>query len=387
MKKLAILLGLVLTSFCVGCTQYIILFKPPAQLDPLPKLKADKEVTPEDKETLAWNMEKVGLDEKTLRENQGLKGNVNIKVAILSTGIDYNHEDLIGQVVVNRAEITEAVDIKPSVNYKDDDDNGLVDDIVGYDVVDGDGLAYDRHGAGTAVAGIIAAKANGYGIRGIVDNVSLYPIRYINENGQSDIPKLVQALEVALKQKADVVFVQSLDLPMGGGMGAADVAGVESQMIAKVLGEFSKTETPIVVGAGESLQEFQETALGKVFSQYKNVIVVTSTDQDGKLGLLANRGNRSVEIAAPGDKVLSTAPDNKYETVRGTAYAAAHVVGALAIAKAQYGDSLKLSEHVLPAITSPKANTPNDYIEFAVKSGSILNVPKFLAAIAEKMGQ
>ena len=95
-------------------------------------------------------------------------------------------------------------------------------------------------------------------------------------------------------------------------MGAADVAGVESQMIAKVLGEFSKTETPIVVGAGESLQEFQETALGKVFSQYKNVIVVTSTDQDGKLGLLANRGNRSVEIAAPGDKVLSTAPDNKY---------------------------------------------------------------------------
>src|SRR5690606_25508546 len=153
---------------------------------------------------------------------------------------DYNHEDLIGQVAINKAEITEAVDIKPSVNYKDDDDNGLVDDIVGYDVVDGDGLAYNRHGTGTAVAGIIAAKANGYGIRGIVDSVSLYPIRYINENGQSDIPKLVQALEIALKQKSDVVFVQSLDLPMGGGMGAADVAGIEGQMLSKVLGEFSK---------------------------------------------------------------------------------------------------------------------------------------------------
>lgn len=385
MKNLAILLGLVLASLSVGCTQYVILFKPPAQLDPLPKLKSEKVATQEDKETLSWNMTNVGLTEEALRDNSSLKGNVNIKVAILSTGVDYNHEDLIGQVAVNKAEITEAVDIKPSVNYKDDDDNGLVDDIVGYDVVDGDGLAYDRHGAGTAVAGIIAAKANGYGIRGIVDNVSLYPIRYINENGQSDIPKLVQALEIALKQKADVVFVQSLDLPMGGGMGAADVAGIEAQMLSKILGEFSKTETPIVVGAGESLQEFQETALGKLFSQYLNVIAVTSVDQDGKLGLLANRGNRSVEIAAPGDKVLSTAPGNKYETVRGTAYAAAHVVGAIALAKAQFGESLKLSEHILPAITSPKANTPNDYIEFAVKSGSVLNIPKFLSAIAEKL--
>ncbi|MCB0377528.1 MAG: S8 family serine peptidase [Bdellovibrionales bacterium] len=385
MKKLVLLTSLLIASFSIGCTNYVVLFKPPAQLDPIPLKKSEREVTPNDKEVISWNLEKVGLDQKVMTDNPSLKGNVNVKIAILSTGVDYNHEDLIGQVLVNDAEITEASDIKPSVNYKDDDKDGLVDNIVGYDVVDGDGLAYDRHGAGTAVAGIIAAKANGYGVRGIMDKVALYPVRYINGNGQSDVPKLVRALEIALNAKSDVVFVQSLDLPMGGGLGDSEVSNAETAMLTNILKKYAETEIPIVVGAGESLQEFTETKLGKAVVQFKNVIVVTSTTKNDTLALLANRGNRTVEIAAPGDKVLTTMPDNKYEEVRGTAYAAAHVAAALGLAKAQFGEKLKLQEHIIPAISSPRANRPVDGIEFIVKSGSVLDIPKFLAAVGDKL--
>lgn len=386
MKNVKILLTLVFAYLSVGCTQYVILFKPPAQLDPVPRQNTSRLAEEGDEEKMSWSLEAIGMNEQYFAAQKGPTGNVNVKVAVLSTGIDYNHEDLEGQVLVNRAEITEAVDIKPSINFKDDDGNGLVDDIVGIDVVDGDGMAFDRHGAGTAVAGIIAAKANGYGTRGIVDKVSLYPIRYINDNGQSDVPKLVTALQAALDAKCDIVFVQSLDLPIGGGqMQNSEAMSLEQMMIEKVLRKFSETEIPIVVGAGESLQEFKETAVGKMFLGSANVIAVTSTDKEGKLSLLANRGNRTVELAAPGDKILTTAPNNKYTEVRGTAYAAAHVAGALALAKSMYGENLKVKDHIIPTLSSARANSPSDYIEFATVSGAVLNVPKVIQALGEKV--
>ena len=389
MKKLNLLLALSLSYLTIGCTSYVILFKPPVQLDPVPIKESAVVRTPEDGETeqVSWSMEAIGMDAKYFAAKTGKTGNKNVKVAILSTGVDYNHEDLVGQVLVNRNEITEAVDINPSINYKDDDGNGIKDDIVGYDVVDGDYMAYDHHGAGTAVAGIIAAKANGYGVKGMLDEVSLYPIRYINDNGQSDVPKLTSALTHALKvAKADIVFIQSLDLPLGGGqMQNADATSLEKSMLTAALAEYAKTEVPIVVGAGESLQNFKETTLGEVFLGSANVVVVTSTDKEGKLGLLANHGNRVVRLAAPGEKILTTAPGNKYAEVRGTAYAAAHVVGTLAMAKSKYGETLKLKDHVMPTLASARANTPSDYIEFATRSGAILNVPKVMSAIEEKM--
>ena len=386
MNKLKVLLTLMFAYLSVGCTSYVVLFKPPAQLDPVPKEKTARVAQEEDKEEVSWAMAAIGMDQQYFADKTEPAGNVNVKVAILSTGVDYNHEDLEGQILVNRAEITEAVDIKPSVNYKDDDGNGLVDDIVGYDVVDGDGMAYDRHGAGTAIAGIIAAKANGYGVKGMLDKVSIYPVRYINDNGQSDVPKLVRALQVALDAKADVVFVQSLDLPIGGGqMQNPEAMGLEKMMIEQVLSKYKNTDIPIVVGAGESLQEFKETALGQIFLGSANVIVVTSTDKDGNLALLANRGNRTVELAAPGDKILTTAPNNTYAEVRGTAYAAAHVAGALALAKSIYGESLKVEEHIVPTLSSARANTPSNGIQFATVSGAVLNVPKVLSALGEKI--
>lgn len=384
MKNIAVLLSLVFSVFSIGCTQYVVLFSPPANLDPLP-LKLSQVQKPEAAtEQIPWNIAGVGLSDKSV-DNPKLKGNVNIKVAILSTGIDYNHEDLVGQVAVNWKEVTEASSIKPSQNYVDDDNDGLVDNIVGWDVVDGDGLAYDRHGAGTAVAGIIAARVNGLGIRGVVDQVTLYPIRYINDNGQTDAPKLADALSYAAKAKPDVVFVQSADLPLGGARQDPNVMALERSLIDRQLKELANLGTPVVVGAGESLSEFETTSLGSTLMKHPNVIVVTSVNKDGNLALLANRGQKTVALGAPGDKVHTTLPGNKYGEIRGTAFAAAHVAGAIALAKAQYGDKMTLADHLMPAVIDPKSLKPNPAIEFVVRSGSVLDVPRFIEAIGERI--
>jgi subtilisin family serine protease len=185
-----ILVGGSILSLQVACMQTVIVFKPSPFLDPLPdqtrtaatEEKADPKVDEQ------WNLAKVGFTPQSATSSD-FAGNYNVKIAILSTGIDYNHEDLIGQVAINRKEITnQAAGEKPGVNRKDDDNNGLVDDVVGWDFVDGDGFAYDRHGAGTAVAGIIAARQNnGKGITGLMRNVTLYPIRYIEDHGPTSI--------------------------------------------------------------------------------------------------------------------------------------------------------------------------------------------------------
>ena len=319
MKNLLFLTLLTLAT-TVGCTKYITLFKYPAQLDPIP-VKNSSPSANSVEYPKQWNLEKMGLYEESLKNTK--KGSKLVKVALLSTGVDYNSSCLQGQIAINEAEITDYSDIKPSVDYKDspDDEDDLVDNVVGWDVVNSDGLAYDRHGAGTAVAGIIAAKGKGCEVKGIADDVTLYPIRYINDNGQSNVPQLVSALEVASTLKADIIFIQSLDLPVGGMMGNAEAGAVEQKMISAALEKLEKAGVPIVVGAGESNEAFKQTKLGKAFLR-SNVFVVTSSNKQDNLGKLANHGERSVITAAPGDKIKVLGLKNSYQEVRGTAYAA-----------------------------------------------------------------
>lgn len=385
LKSNLLFLGLVL-SLTVGCTQYTILFKPPAILDPVPVTESTRVKTKKDVEATSWGLETVGMTQEYLADANSPKGSILVKVAILSTGVDYNNDDLIGQVDVNKNEITEASNIEPSFNFKDDDEDGEVDNIVGKDLVDGDGLAFDRHGAGTAVAGIIAAKANGFGTRGIVDKVSLVPVRYINDNGQSDIPKLAQALDYAYSIQPDVVFVQSIDLPSGGGYVVdPSVIEIEKGLIARSLKRFAGTNIPIVVGAGETMGEFDASPLGEIFAKSPNVIAVTSTDKNGNLSLLANRGEKTVKLAAPGDKIITAGLNNTTVEVRGTAFAAAHVAGALALAKAKFGNGLNLKDHVMPAVANPANGSESASVEWLVVSGSILNIPKLLSGIEANM--
>lgn len=370
---------LVLAILLSACTKTVILYKPSAHIKPMPNMAAcpkKDEADPKFKDQ--WNLAQLGITEEVLKSG-AVSGNSNVRIAILSTGIDYNHEDLCGQVAINKAEIVQkGAGEKPAPSREDLDKNGLVGDVVGYDVVDGDGLAYDRHGAGTAVAGIIAAnQRNGVGIAGIMKQVTLIPIRYIDDNGQTSVGNLAAALDAALKLKPHVIFLQTAEIQIGGREQNPELINDEISLIKTYLDKIRDAKIPVVVGAGDNMQEFGSGALEKLLKSYENILVVTSLDKDGKKSMLANSHGQDVVIAAPGENIISLKPGNKYGEVSGTAYAAAHVTAAIGLARVALADRLEIGK-VISILVSAKGSEADTALERDTRGGTRLHLVKFL---------
>lgn len=367
-----------------GCTQIMILFKPSAQMDPMPTYSTPEKPLVQAKDAAdplldkQWSLKSIGVTADLLK-TPTFAGNANVKIAILSTGVDYNHEDLIGQVYVNKEEISQkAAGDKPGVDRVDNDKNGLVDDVVGYDVVDGDGFAYDRHGAGTAVAGIIAAKANnGLGIAGLMKNVSLYPVRYIDNNGSTNVQHLSEALTTALKFDPHIIFVQNAQIQLGGRRAKAAVAAAEIALLRQALDAVKAKGIPVVIGAGDDMDVFGQAELEKVLASYENVFPVSSLDKTSKPSMLSNGGQKTVVLAAPGEEIMTLKPGNKYGEVHGTAYAAAHVTAALGLIRAKQGQNFRVQE-IRNLLLSPKAGDYDKDLFKVTLRGTRLNMTKLL---------
>jgi subtilisin family serine protease len=380
MKKTMTLLLAAAAVSMTACSKTVVLYKPNPKLDPLPSQEkpAEAQKTAQADLNKQWNLAKMGITKEILSGNL-LEGNPNVRVAILSTGVDYNHPALAGQIAVNTAEITKkaAGEIEGG-DREDTDKNGLVDDIVGYDVVDGDGLAYDRHGAGTAVAGIIAAKATAAnGMSGLMKKVTLYPIRYIDDNGQTTVANLASALEIALKSKPHVVFIQNTQFRLGGHEGNPEVARVEASLIKKYLDELQSLKIPVVLGAGDAMHEYGNDEIEKLIKLYDNLIVVTATGKDDNRTMMASFSITDVTIAAPGEKIPSLKPFGNYGEVSGTAFAAAQVTAAVALARSALGDRAT-ADKLIPVLISSKAGDPVPALASFTRSGTRLNLVKFL---------
>ena len=377
--RLALILAAVST---LACTQTVVLFKPKPNIDPMPSgaaCPAKDEEDPRAKEQ--WSLAQLGISPEVLKSGT-VNGNANVRVAILSTGIDYNHEDLCGQVAVNKAEITQkAPGDRPDVNRVDDDGDGLVDNVVGYDVVDGDGFAFDRHGAGTAVAGIIAAnQRNGVGIAGLMKNVTLLPVRYIDNNGQTSVGALSAALDATLKMKPHVVFLQTAQLQLGGHEQASAQIADELGILRGYLDRLRDAKIPVIVGAGDDMSQFGSSEMDKMLKAYENILVVTALDKEGRRSLLANTHNQDVVTAAPGEGILSLKPGNQYTEVNGTAYAAAHLTAAVALARAQLADKMEITK-VVNALVSSRGGESDIALERDTRGGTRLQIVKFLTEV------
>lgn len=364
----------IIAGALMGCTQTVILFKPSPILSPLPNLDCKSETMGQDPMLKdQWNLKQVGLvDDQGALQSSLAQGSKNVKIALLSTGVDYNHEDLCGQIAVDPTQLVKKA-AGDKVEPKD-----LKTPVVGWNVVDSDGFAYDRHGAGTAVAGIIAAKQNnGKGIAGLMNNVSIYPVKYINDNGQTSVPWLVSGLMAALKARPHVIYLQSAQIQVGGQRRDADAAGAELSILKEALSQVQKAKIPIVVGAGDSMDVYGVAAVDKLFKSFDNIFVITSVNKESELSLMANIDSQDVLTAAPGEEVLTTKPGNKYETVNGTAFAAAHVAGALGLAKAELGDRMDYRKLQLTLI-SAKGSEPAQNLSRFTRGGNRLQIAKFL---------
>ncbi len=243
------------------------------------------------------------------------KGSREVLVAVIDTGVDYNHEDLKGNIAVNAAELGGKTGV-------DDDGNGYVDDVYGYDFSRNRGNGMDDNKHGTHCAGIIGAEANGKGIIGISPLVKILPVKFLTASGSGTTEAAIKSIKYAVDQGAQV-----LSLSWGG--------GGRSELLDQEIQRAIKKGVLVVAAAGNEAAD--NDRLPSYPANYAGVISVGSTDESDAKSSFSNYGPKSVFVSAPGSNILSTVPGGKYEKLSGTSMATPQVSGALALALALDG--------------------------------------------------
>ncbi len=370
--------------FIEGCTCKMIAEPANPNLDPV---LAEPSTLAPGNDTLmaeAWAPKVIGLEE--VWADPSLAGSKRVVVAVVSSGIDYNHEDLRANIMVNAAEAdAAATGTYYSEDGLDNDQNGFTDDWVGYDFVDKDGLPYDTNGSGTAAAGIIGAVSdNGKGVRGVVSQVSLLPIRYIDANGRSNISLLAQALDYAARSNVDVVFLHLAQLGYDSRYAdwAKAIEKMERSLIDRGMKVLEKRGTPVIISAGNYGTDVDLVGdVTKLLGTYGNTFFVTSVNEKDQRPFIANYGFETVGTAAPGESIMTTQPGgDQYGRVSGTFAAAAYVTGAVALAVSRHHGSLTWKDMAKALLTD--GGDPIASLQYETIGGNRLNVAKFLRSLA-----
>lgn len=240
-------------------------------------------------------------------------GSPEVLVAVIDTGVDYFHPDLAANIAVNSAEIPD--------NKIDDDQNGYVDDVFGYDFSDADSYPLDLHGHGTHVAGIIAARGDdNYGISGVSWKAGVLPVRVLDADGSGTLADVIAGVDYAVARGASVLNL-SLGAPYG------------SKLFLQALQRAERAGAVIVVAAGNESSNNDDTPSFPANYQLPSLISVAASDSVDDLAYFSNTGAQTVHLAAPGVSILSTLPLEGYAFMSGTSMAAPHVAGVAALVK------------------------------------------------------
>lgn len=239
------------------------------------------------------------------------RGASSTVVAVTDTGVDIGHPDLRANIWTNQVEAN-------GTPGRDDDSNGYVDDVHGWDFYHGDSSVYD--GAedfhGTHVAGIIAAAENGVGTVGVAPEVTIMPLKFIGPYGGT-LADALDAIDYAADHGAHI-------------LNASWSISHDSNMLRDALADSGML---VVAAAGNDGEDLDTTSTPTYPAAYDlpNLISVAAVDSRGELAWFSNYGKQTVEVGAPGVSVWSTAPDGTYEWLSGTSMAAPHVAGAAAL--------------------------------------------------------
>lgn len=301
-----------------------------------------------------WGMNQMGVKNAW----STTKGRPEVIVGVIDTGVDYTHEDLVDNMWRNPGEMgRDAQGRDKSSNNVDDDGNGYVDDIVGWDFVSNDNKPYDltaslmdmlmsggNPGHGTHCAGNVAARGdNGKGISGVAPNVRIMALRFISEKGQGSTADAIKAIKYGVDNGAKV-----LSNSWGS---TGDDGGEESRALQDAIAYSEAHGVLFIAAAGNGNEQGigydNDTNAKPAFpATYPNDIIVSvaAIDEAGNLGKFSNWGARSVDLGAPGVKVFSTVTQSeKYSdtvvdipglitaTWDGTSMATPHVAGAAAL--------------------------------------------------------
>ena len=273
----------------------------------------------------------------------------DIIVAVVDTGVDYNHEDLSGVMWKNTAEIAN--------NGIDDDNNGYVDDIFGIDTLTKDsqgnatGDPMASHAHGTHVAGTIAAKQNNnVGIAGIATKAKIMAIRTVPDNGDETDADVVESFLYAAKHGAKLINCSFGKKHNEGGM----IVNETIDYIGKDYGVL------VFAAAGNDYGRNIDTNRAYPASFKSDyLLVVASTTKRGRLSWFSNIGPKSVDVAAPGSDVYSTMPGNGYANMSGTSMATPTTVGVAAEVLSHFPElgPLQLKKAIMNGVTPVKSFT------------------------------
>ena len=265
------------------------------------------------------------LDDNGWRENLE-----NVVVAVIDTGVDYEHHNLRDSMWVNTGEI-------PG-NGMDDDSNGYVDDVYGISTVGetwaATGDPMDNMGHGTHVAGIIAAAPDQMGMVGLAYGVQIMAIRA--GDGFFNDSDIVEGINYAVEMGADVI-----NMSFG--------SYTRSTMMEEALA-IAYSSAVLVAAAGNDSTDTANSACYP--AAYDFVIGVMAEDETGKIAGFSNtdsirRNSVEYEVSAPGSRIFSTLPDDRYASWSGTSMAAPYVSAVAALLRAKFNDKANYSTRFL----------------------------------------
>jgi subtilisin family serine protease len=257
-----------------------------------------------------------------------------VVVAILDSGVQLDHPDLAANLWTNPGEI--------AGNGVDDDRDGIVDDVHGANMLDGSGNGGDDDGHGTHVAGIVAAVAgNGIGGCGLAPKARIMSVKVLDAAGHSNALLLARGIRYAVGEGARI-----LNLSVNG-----DHTSQELDAAVAYAGARGAT---IVASAGNDGRDIDQRPSFPAASSDPAVLSVTASGRRGGLLLFANRGTGNVDLAAPGEQILSTARGSGFEERNGTSMAAPHVSGALALLAAARPDLSQAQLRDVLRATAPR---------------------------------
>jgi subtilisin family serine protease len=289
--------------------------------DPAQILTADEVQTLESARSETELQRLWGIRDTNAPQVQSSSNPRTIIVAVIDTGVDYNHPDLRDNMWVNEVERKGATGV-------DDDRNGVIDDVYGASFANGQtsGNPLDDQGHGTHCAGTVAAVANNSGVIGMAQT-RIMALKFLGRDGSGSTADAIKCIDYARRQGAHVL---SNSWGSAGRVSAALNQAIERARAADIL---------FIAAAGNDNRNNDLVPNSPSNAENENVIAVGSININDGRSSFSNYGLQSVDIGAPGgtssgvktDDILSTYPNGKYAYLAGTSMATPHVSGAAAL--------------------------------------------------------
>lgn len=267
-----------------------------------------------------WALTKVRAREAWQRA--GNKGNRNIVVAVIDTGVDSNHESLRPNML-------------PGYNFKDNNTDSSDKTRPG-----------GNPGHGTHCAGVVGATGliDG-GVIGISPDVSIMPLKFLDESGQGDLYGGIRAIDYAIEKGAHIISASW----------GATISRQQAMPLIEAVKRADDAGIPFIAAAANDGRNNDTTEVYPTNAGWPNTISVAASGPNDEKPSWSNYGKKNVHLAAPGVNIMSTLPGNKYGNLSGTSMATPLVSGLVALLKAQDPSLTGAEARALLQLTGAKA--------------------------------